>query len=411
MEYFNSGLLKSRRLLRFFVYIYGFLALYYWIIKLPAGSGDEGLMARYLEDAKTLGFFNYLGSSNLSAPHFLLLYLPSQFISPFMMLRIVSLLFSILIYMYMKNKFHNKYPEYKYHLLFYLFSGSFFLGTNDTMMIFFLTVFFVDYYRVIEGLDDQLPIYSLASLIIALFTREMAIIYLPVVFIALGFLSNNKYYPKKAIFLAFGTLVFLLILNLPSLNNNGKISFDNKVQEKQLGVTWDQLKYLSQIYANEGKIPENQYLSWVEVREYLDLNGENSLPKSTFKAIFFDLNLTIKESVKDFIYIGFSGIRQIGFAIFSPFVLFGAMLFKKDLSKASFFLASMVLSMAIIFSIIIIAYIEIRWLAPAFLVGIVGWYVAFEKLLTRQFYRLINVYLIILLSLYGSFTYLIRIFS
>jgi hypothetical protein len=411
MDQVKSGFLKTTSLLRLLVCVYGILAFYYWIIKLPAGSGDEGLMANYLDEAKSVDFFAYLGSGNFSIPHFILLYLPSLFISSFVVLRIITLLFSTFIYIYIKNRFPCKYPEFKYHLLFYLFSGSFFLGTNDTMVIFFLTVFFVECYRVIEGLDDQLAIYAPAALITALFTREMAIIYLPAVFIALGFLWRRKYYPKKAIFLALGTGVIWLVLNIPSLLNNGAISFDNKVQEKQLGVTWEQLKYLSQIYANEGKMPENQYLSWAEVREYLDLNGENSLPKSTLKAIFFDLKLTTKESIKDFIYILYSGIRQIGLAIFLPFTIFGGLLFKKSISKSDFFLFSMMLSMVVVFSIIIIAYIEIRWLAPAFLIGILGWYVALQNIFPKQFYRWINTYFIILLSLYGSFTYLVRVFA
>lgn len=95
--------------------------------------------------------------------------------------------------------------------------------------------------------------------------------------------------------------LFWFGLNLPSFQQNGLISFDNKDSKNQMGMTWVQRQYLSQLYANEGKLPEFTHVTWKETYEYVEENGEESLPKTSLKAIFFDLSLTFKEFVKDFV--------------------------------------------------------------------------------------------------------------
>jgi len=397
-------------LLRVLVVFYGLLAFYYWIVKVPPGSGDEGLMALYLDEAKDVGFFNYLGRGNISIPHFLIIYLPSLFLPSYIVLRIVTLLFSFLIYIYFVKRFPIDYPEFKFHLLFYLFSGSFFLGTNDTMMIFFLLVFFLECYRVIAGLDTKLSIFAPIALLTALFTREMTIIYFPIIMLSIFILWNKINFSIKKAVATIGILIFWIVLNVPSIIQNQKISFDNKIQEKQMGVSWEQLKYLSQLKANEGELPENQFLKWIDAREYLDLYGENSLPKSTLEAIMFNPELTVKESLKDFKSILIAGLRQISLAITFPFLLLFMVLLKRPISKPLLYLGSSVLIMMIIFSIIIISYVEIRWLATAFLLAIMGMYLIIQEFDRNIRYRLFNLLVLILLNAYGIFTYYNRVF-
>lgn len=402
-------LYKTMWFLRLLVGVYGIVSLYYWFFKLPAGSGDEGLMAIYLEEANSVGLLKYIGVGNFSIPHLLALYLPSQILPPFLALRIVTLGFTLFLYLYIIKRFPVKYPEFRYHLLFYLFSGSFFLGTNDTMMIFFLIIFFLECYRVIDGLDSEIASYAPIALVTAFFTREMTIIYFPIIFLAILLLWNKKMFSKRIILLTIGSFIFWIILNIPSLVKNQKISFDNKIQEKQMGVSWEQLQYLSQLYVNEGKLPENQHLKWGEVREYLNIHGEKSLPNSTLEAILFDPELTIKEAFKDFGSIMVSGLRQISLGIIFPFLVLVMFFFKKPLRRSLLFLSVSVLLMMIIFSIIIISYIEIRWLAASFLLSIMGLYIVMNDILNKNEYRLVNILVLILLNLYGIFTYFIRI--
>ncbi|QYS86582.1 hypothetical protein JJC03_00385 [Flavobacterium oreochromis] len=103
----------------------------------------------------------------------------------------------------------------------------------------------------------------------------------------------------------------MFLLNLPSIINNHKLSYDNK-DVKEYKVNWVQRQYLAQLMVNQGLIPNQSHPTWEQTEEYVDKNGENSLPKTTLESIFFDFRLTLKEFIKDFLEVLFMSFRQIG---------------------------------------------------------------------------------------------------
>jgi len=193
-------------------------------------------------------------------------------------------------------------------------------------------------------------------------------------------------------------------LNLPSIQANGFISFDNKDTKSQLGMTWVQRQYLSQLSANEGKIPQFRHVTWEETYEYVQENGQESLPRTTLEALVFDPILTFKEFIKDFVYMIYSGFRQCGLAVFFP--ILGIWLFFKSGNKGIGYLSMSQLFLMLAISFIIISYIEIRWLAPLFIMGLIGLQESIRSKLAPVQLDFINQLILFALSLYGSFRYI-----
>ncbi len=113
------------------VLFYALLSIVYWIFILAPGSGDEGLMSLYLSEGNNEGYYWLIQKGNFSLPYSLLVY-PLSFIFPsYFALRILSLAGVIFLYFYLKRRLNFKSQNFKNHIIFYLSSGSFLLGTND----------------------------------------------------------------------------------------------------------------------------------------------------------------------------------------------------------------------------------------------------------------------------------------
>ena len=383
--------------------VYCVLGITFWMFFQPEGLGDEGLMSLYLDEGKKMGFYSFFSSANFSVPHGLLAYPLSLVLPNFIALRLISLIGSIFIWVYLSRKSLMRNSFAGPHLAFYIASGSFLIGTNDTLLFCFLVVFLFESYLVMEGYQKELPAYAYFSLVSAFFTREFSIIYLPLVATALLLIFRDKYQFYPGMKILMGSILFWLVLNLPPLIHQGKIGYDNKnIENKQLDCTWTQRQYLSQLKANADEIPEFSHVTWEETRAYLDQNGENSLPRTFSESIFFDMKMTVKEFVKDFLFLIKAGIRNIGLAIFFPVLVF-VINFKKP-SLGNYFVGIGQFAMMSIFSLIIISYIEIRWLAPVFLIGIVALNLGIKQLKNKN-WDLINRISLGLLSLYGILTY------
>lgn len=387
------------------VLFYVFLGILYWVIFLAPGEGDEGLMSLYLEEGKHQGFYWLIQAGNFSLPYSLIVY-PLCFIFPcYMALRIGSLAGSLFLFFYLKRRLNFKSQSFKNHILFYLFSGSFLLGTNDNLLFCLLTVFFTEVFLVLVKRQERIPLYALACMVTALFTRMMAIIYFPVIIYGLFLVYFRKGIYRKEYLTVFATGFLWFGLNIPSIQSNGLISFDNKDTIFQLGLTWVQRQYLSQIYANEGKIPQFSHVTWEQTLEYVQENGDENLPKTSLEAILFDISFTLKEFVKDFIYMVYSGIRQSGLAVMFP--LIGLSLYFKTGNRGYFFLGASQLFTMLAISFLIISYIEIRWLAPVFIMGIIG----LESMIqsskrTTNYFDICNQCILLALGIYGSWRYI-----
>lgn len=387
------------------VLFYALLGILYWVFFLAPGEGDEGLMSLYLEEGKYQGFYWLIQAGNFSLPYSLIVYPLCLIFPSYMALRIGSLTGSIFIYFYLKSRLNYKSQSFKNHILFYLFSGSFLLGTNDNLLFCLLTVFFTEVFLVLAKRQERVPLYALASMVTALFTRTMAIIYFPVILGGLFLVFFRKGIYRKEYLTILATAFLWFGLNIPSIQSNGLISFDNKDTIFQLGMTWVQRQYLSQVYANEGKIPQFSHVTWEQTLEYVQENGNESLPKTSLDAILFDIPFTLKEFVKDFIYMIYSGFRQSGLAVLYP--LIGFSIFFKSGNRGHFFLGASQLFTMLAISLLIISYIEIRWLAPVFIMGIIG----LESMIqsskrTANYLDVCNQGVLLALGLYGSWRYI-----
>ncbi len=391
----------------FIIGLYCLFGLVYWTIFLEQGTGDEGLMAYYLNESQEKGFYWLIQSGNFSIPHAILVFPLSLVFSNYFSLRLLSFFGVLFIFFYSMKKIQHKTALLNLHLLFYLFSGSFLLGTNDTLFYCFFIVFILEVFLKFSDQSSKIPGYAWFCLVSAFFTRQMAVVYLPFVLGILFLLFRDRKFGLKETGMICGSICFWVILNIPSLLQNGSLGFDNKTRDTQQGTTWSQRQYLSQVYANEGKIPEFTHVTWEETRAYLDEHGEESLPSSTFKSLIFDLSFTIKEFWKDLFFLVQSGLRQAGLSVTFPLA---GLLLTANLknSKLKIFAIGQGIQM-LIFATIIISYVEIRWLAPVMMIGIWG----INDLIMNhksglKFFNL-NLAVLTLLSFYGIFKYSIMI--
>lgn len=385
------------------IYIYSFLGVLYWMFFLEQGMGDEGLMAQYLDEAKEHGLIWLLKSGNFSVPHAILVFPLSLVLPSYLSLRILSLLGTIFIFIRLTSKHQLSQNSIAYHLLFYLASGSFLLGTNDNLFICFITVFISEILLFYSKKTDKIPGIAWFCLISAFFTREMAIIYLPLLIGMTLVIFKSRKFKAKEIIIVMGSVLFWIILNIPSIAHNGTLGFDNKNMAKQNGITWPQRQYLSQLYANQGLIPEFSHVSWEETRTYLDKNGSDSLPATTFESLTYDINLTWKEFWKDLAYLVYSGFRQVGIVVLLPFFVF-LISNKKDQALRMIGLGQLL--QMLIFSVIIISYIEIRWLAPVFILGVLGLDLLIKNQPEKSPVDFVNKIILIALSIYGIGSYI-----
>lgn len=398
----NSG---PTHAVKYLIFFYGALGIVYWILFLSPGNGDEGLISLYLAEGTENGFQWLIQTGDFSVPYSLVVYPLSWIFPSYMALRIGGLLGLMFLYFYLNHRLKYKSQGFRNHLLFYLFSGSFLLGTNDNLLFCLLTVFFTEVFLVLEKRQQRIPLYAWACVVTALFTREMTVIYIPVMLLGMYMAYYQKRILRKEFLAVLVTIVFWIGLNIPSLLYNQRLGFDNKNTNDQEEMTWVQRQYLSQRYANEGKIPQFQHVSWEETMEYIQQHGEESLPRTNLEALFFDFLFTLKEFVTDFIFTIYAGFRQSGLAVFFPAI--GFILYFKSRNPVYFFLASSQLLIMLIVSFLIISYVEIRWMSPVFIMGILG----LEKAIQSQYRKLTyldvsNQYILLALGLYGCWRYI-----
>lgn len=212
---------------------------------------------------------------------------------------------------------------------------------------------------------------AICALIVAVFTRSVFLVYAPVILFGFYIIFKNKAFRQKYIWPPLILALVMLTLNIPALLLNQSLSYDKKAPPEQLNVTWAQRQYLAQLLVNKGELENYQHPSFQETHEYLLEHGEDALPKSIIKGILFDYKLTIKEFFKDLGHILFYGFRQLGLILIVPLVIFLIKAFRKDFDLQELFIpASLVVTIGI-FALIIISYIELRWLIPVFTLAVV----------------------------------------
>ena len=385
----------------FTVFIYFLVSSSYFLQKNP--RGDEFLFIADLEFIKNNGWIAAI-KKNICIPYMLLVYPVSLFLKNYVALRFINiLLLSFLFLYFLKKKNTFELTFYGYLLFFISTVGYFFYGTND-ILFFIGLIIYLNEVNQLQKNNKWNSSLAIIALIVSFFTRKLVIVFFPVLIFSFYIIYIHKGFKSLNIKLLIPSLVLFLVLNIPSFLNKGNISYDLKTSPKNIKATWVQRQYLAQLMVNEGKLPDKQHPSWEETDAYLTSNGENSLPKSTLDGIFFDIQLTFKEFFKELYSCMFYGFRQLGLIIIVPlFILIKNVLETKRLSLSMNIPIYMFL-MICIFSLIIISFMELRWLAPIFILSIV-YFSDLQKQKKININIIISNYVILFfLSLYGIFS-------
>ncbi len=388
---------------RFFilgVVIYALLSILY-IINIPEGRGDEQLFINDLVLIKTEGWLVAIEKS-ISIPYLLLAYPLSLIIKNYIALRLVNLflVIGLCLYFWKRNK-----PTVSFFAAFVFYISTvifFFYGTNDALFTITLIVFFNEVFNIYENHSFKSSL-AFTALICALFTRVLTLMYLPIIMLAFVIIYKHRKNIKFKFLLPLLFTLALLIINIPALKANGSLSYDFKVPPKAVSVTWVQRQYLAQTLVNKGKLQKGKHPSWEATQHYVNSNGLESLPKGILESVFFDVSLTIKEFFKDLFYAFIASIRQIGLVsiliIFMPLFTW----YKNKQITYNMFVPVSYGVMLFFFSFIIISNVELRWLAPVFVMALV-WYFNEEKNSNLSTQLMASNYMVfIALIVYGSF--------
>ncbi|GAA3613963.1 hypothetical protein Q4Q39_03145 [Flavivirga amylovorans] len=371
-----------------------------YIINIPVGRGDEQLFINDLSLIDTDGWLVAIKKS-ISIPYMLLAYPLTLVFKKHIALRLVSLLVTIMvgIYFWKRNK-----PSFFFFaaILFYLCTTIFFFyGTNDALYSMSLIIFFNEVFQLYKNntFNSNVAFVALAT---AFFTRALTIIYFPIILLAFFIIFKHKNKIKLKFLYPLLFVFALLCFNLPSLKEKGTLSYDLKAPPESVNVNWAQRQYLAQLLVNKGDLKKGKHPTWLDTQTYVDINGEESLPKSILESLVFDLSLTINEFFKDVSFATLSSFRQLGFILVLIIFLPLVRLIKKRSIDYNMFIPVSVIIMLFVFSLIIISNVELRWLAPVFMMAFV-WYFDLEesRAISRKFIT-INYLVFIALTFYGG---------
>ncbi|MDO9137011.1 MAG: hypothetical protein Q7U21_04255, partial [Lutibacter sp.] len=197
--------------------------------------------------------------------------------------------------------------------------------------------------------------------------------------------------------------IFFLVFNLPSIIENGTLSYDKKSPPESMNVTWTQRQYLAQMMVNKGELENGQHPSWAQTQQYLNLHGKDSLPDGVLKGITQNYQLTIKEFFKDIAFSIFYGTRQLGLMLLFSILFLANQVYKTKSIELKYFVPMATLTMLFIFSLIIISYVELRWLIPVFIMTIVFYDDLERSDKINKYVVFSNIAVLCLLSTYGIF--------
>lgn len=394
----------SRLIFLLSVLLYSVIAAYYFF-HLPIGFGDESLFISDLDFIKSHGWIDAI-KKNVSIPYMILAYPFSLFLENYISLRLVNVMLLVGMLAYFFYSTSNKRLTFYGYAFFYISSISFFyLGINDILFAVSLIIFINEVYLLIKEKGGKLHL-AFIFLLIAIFTREMAIVYMPLIFLLIFVLFRLRKINTSVLATIGITFSLLLLLNTPSIIENGSLSYDRKAPPPEAGVTWAQRQYLAQLMVNNGEMENGQHPSWQQTQDYINANGEKSLPNGILGGLTHDFKLTVVEFFKDFLYSVYYGTRQLGLILlFSLFYAFFR-IYKVGKIELENIVPILTLLMVSIFSLIIISYVELRWLIPVFFMTIVYYDDLGNELKIPSYLVLCNYLVLILFSAYGIKTIL-----
>ena len=381
--------------------IYFIVTLYYFM-SISAGVGDEFLFLSDLKKINELGWYEAI-VQNISIPYMLLVYPMSFIFKDYVALRLVNIALVLVLFFYFYHVAKIRIKEFYFYCLFFIGTvGYFYFGTNDCLFFVSLIIFFTEVY---SSLNKRVINFNLAltTLVIAFFTRELFLVYVPIILLGIYILFHSKYKLTSKTFVPLCVVLLFLFLNLPSLEHNGSLSFDKKSPPQENGVSWSQRQYLGQLQVNNGTLPSGQHPSWEETEDYLQINGSNSLPDGILEGITFDVQLTIEEFFKDFGQSIILSIRSLCLMLLITLLYWFIAIYTTQKFDLNYFVPMATFAMLLIFSFIIISNVELRWLSAVFMLTIVYYSELENKNKISKYLIAMNYGLLCLLSIYGIF--------
>jgi hypothetical protein len=392
-------------------FTYFLISFYYFFYLSKGGGGDESLFINDLIFIKTNGWFLAI-EKNISIPYMLMGYPFSLFLTEYMALRTANVFLLLLLLLYFFKIAKIKASPFYYYLFFFLATSKyFFAGTNDALFFTGVIVFMTEVFYFIEKKKMNSQVLAFSGLIVSFFTREMFLIYLPVVMLGFYFLYKNEFsFLKKKMIFPILLFFFFIGVNFPSLKLNNKLSYDDKKPSSEIKASWTQRQYLAQLLVNKGELQNFSHPSWKQTQEYLIVNGPKSLPDGIIEGLTFDYSLTIKEFFKDFYYSMFFGFRQLGLILLFPFYFIIKNLKKENILNSDMYIPYSLILMLCVFSFIIISFIEPRWYIAVFICAIVFYdqYEVQKKI--SSYFISTNYIVLIFFSIYGIYNLLHKFF-
>jgi hypothetical protein len=377
-------------------------------VNFDSGAGDENVFINDLRYINNFGWWMAI-EKGISIPYMILVYPLSFIFKNYVALRLINFFLFLLLLIYINYRYKNVYIYF--YLLFYLFtSGSFFIGTNDGLLHLCLIIFFSEIYLLLKTNNFNFNL-TFISLIVAFFTREMILMYIPIIIITILIIFLKYKINITKIYLSLIIFIFFLTFNIPSIIKNNTLSYDKKLPPENVSVNWVQRQYLSQLYVNNGKIKNNQHVTWQEVQEYVNLNGEDSLPKTQFNSIFFNLKQTFFETLKNFFTTNFYFIRQLGFIILINLFFMSFFIIRKKQNISLYYIPLVTILTILLFSIVIFSYVELRWLVPIGVLSIIYYSDLQIKFLDKSKYIyvfLLNYLIFLLMIIYGTYNIILN---
>ena len=358
---------------------YFVIRIFQYYIYLKPASGDEQSYLAVYNMFINEGFVtaNIFGNSTFFNICSYVFYFFSE--RELLSMRLCSLFFGMLSFIVLWKFIHRffnfsqkvKWVVYLTMLNVVIVKSNVFMGINDTILVFLTVSFFYVLYSINTTKNPVTKYFLALGLILAvsLSTRLMALIAFPGFLYCIFLVLKKQKAPIAKSVRQAGIIIitFLLAtysLNFPSLSEKGTLSFHLK-ESGYKGITWSQMQYLSAIGQEKGEIEHNAHYSWEKVREYLDTNGEDSLPKTVFESIFFDIKRTVKEFFKDVLLLTIPFTRLLGPVFFLGLLLFTYQLSFKKISIRNILESHILMFFIIYVSIIcfiIISNVETRWL-------------------------------------------------
>ncbi|GEP50411.1 hypothetical protein FNO01nite_10830 [Flavobacterium noncentrifugens] len=345
--------------------VYFVISLTYFIQR-PA-SGDEPIFVNDLNMVINQGWIAAI-ANQISIPYTMLAYPFALFMETFRALQAANILVLIALFAYFLKIVKVENKAFYFYLVFYLATiRLFFSGINDPLFILGLVVFFIEIFYFLEKGKMNSETLAFSGLVIAFFTRALTIVYTPAILLSFFFLYRNGFRFSKNIRIPIVLAILFIGINMPSILKNHKLSYDNKKPPEGVAVNWTQRQYLAQMWVNEGKIKNMSHPSWEQTEAYVKEHGPGSLPDNMIAAVFHDPKMTMKEIVKDFSSSLFFGFRQLGLMILFPFYFIGIALFVRRKFSNSWYIPLVFVGMTFTFSVIIISFLELRWLCSAYI--------------------------------------------